>query len=120
MDKHEASEYIEKQLCKEVTMIAESISKNQTISMQELEKLDKLYHALKSKATYEAMVEASEYSESGMSGRRGRGADGRYVSRDSGRNYEDGYEKGFSEGYSEAMNRNQSEAMMHYPMPRRW
>lgn len=33
----------------------------------------------------------------GMSGRRGRGADGRYVSRDGG-SYADGYSEGYSEG----------------------
>lgn len=46
--------------------------------------------------------------EAGMSGRRGRGMNGRYVSRDGG-SYADGY----SRGYSEAMNQQSG----HWPMP---
>ena len=99
------------------------------MSIQDLEKIDKLYHALKSKATYEAMKEAEEYEEGGFSGRRGRSpSTGRYVSRDSGRSYADGY----SQGYSEAMDQMSRDSSMgnsgHYPMgypptnyvPRRW
>lgn len=126
MDKHEISEIIEKQLCKEVDQIAESIHKSQTISLQELEKLDKIYHTLKSKATYEAMIEASDYAETGMSGRRGRDVNGRYISRDSG-SYNEGYENGYDRGYSEAMNHlKEGNSGHHYPvMPyyneaRRW
>ena len=119
MDKWEASEIIEKQLCKEICQVAEQIQKNQTMSIQDLEKLDKLYHTMKSKATFEAMDEANEYmnergmsgNQNEMSGRRGRAANGRYVSRMSGNSYEDGYER----GYSEAMNR-----MPYYNEPRRW
>ena len=119
MDKWEASEIIEKQLCKEAMQIAEQIQKNQTMSIQDLEKLDKLYHTMKSKATYEAMEEANEYAnergmsgnQNGNSGYRGRAANGRYVSRMSGNSYSDGYER----GYSEAMNH-----MPYYDEPRRW
>lgn len=114
MDKWEASEIIEKRLCKEVMTIAETIQKNDNISIQDVEKLDKIYHTLKSKETYEAMVAARDYEEEmdGMSGRRGRAANGRYVSR-TGAPHSDEWER----GYSEAMSR------MHGPYynePRRW
>lgn len=46
--------------------------------------------------------------EESMSGRRGRGMNGRYVSRDGGNSYSEG----FSRGYSEAMRQSG-----HYPMP---
>ena len=120
MEKWEASEIIEKQLCKEMMQIAEQIQKNQSMSIQDLEKLDKIYHTLKSKETYEAMVEAGDYMEergmsgdnqNGMSGRRGRAANGRFVSRMSGNSYDEGYRR----GYSEAMNH-----MPYYDEPRRW
>lgn len=112
----EMCEIIEKQLCREAEQIAENIRKNQTVSSQEVERLDKIFHVLKSQATYMAMKEAEEWDEgsSGYSGRRGRGADGRYVSREARESYSDGY----NQGYSEAMN--------HYPTmpsnygPRRW
>ena len=109
MDKHEVSQIIEKHLCSEIDTIAESISKTKTMSTADLEKLEKLYRTLKAKATYEAMVEATEYEE-GISGRRGRGADGRYVSRDS-------YAEGFDRGYSEAMNKMNDYGVSghHYP-----
>lgn len=118
MNEHEAYEIIMKHLCKEMVQMAEQIQHNNTMSVQDLEKIDKLAHAKKSMLTAKAMEEAEEYeSEGGVSGtrmtysgRRGRGADGRYVSRDAGESYADGYDR----GYSEAMNRNNSG---HYPMP---
>ena len=127
MDEYEAFEVIKKQLCKEVIQIAEQIQKNNTMSMQDLEKLDKLFHTKKDMLTTKAMEEAEEYSMSEMSGNgsyanqngngnsgyRGRAANGRFVSRDS-------YAEGYNRGYSEAMDGNSG----HYPMmpygPRRW
>lgn len=135
MDEYEAFELIKKQLCKEVIQIAEQIQKNNTMSMPDLEKLDKLFHTKKDMLTTKAMEEAEEYSMSEMSGNgsytnqngngnsgyRGRAANGRFVSRES-------YAEGYNRGYSEAMNdMGQSQANNnsgHYPMmpygPRRW
>ena len=122
MNEREAYDVVMKQLCKEMVQIAEQIQRNNTMSVQDLEKIDKLAHAKKSLLTAKAMEEAEEYEsgeEGGMSGarthmtysgRRGRGTDGRYVSRDAGESYADGYDR----GYSEAMNRGNSG---HYPMP---
>lgn len=89
------------------------------VAQEELEKLDAKY-ASQSEFTaadaemYKCLVMAlekqmrieqieeemgdGEWSE-GMSGRRGRAANGRYISRDGGNSYADGY----SRGYSEAM-----------------
>ena len=122
MNEREAFDIIMKQLCKETIEIAERIKQNNTMSVQDLEKIDKIYHAKKSMLTADAMEEAKEYEgvENGMSGtrmtysgRRGRGSDGRYVSRDAGESYADGYDR----GYSEAMNRAQGGNSGHYPAP---
>lgn len=105
----------------------------------DMKKFDCIMHGLKCLLTAEAMIEAEEYETEGVSGRRGRGANGRYVSRD---NFSNGYEKGFSEamsqnannasfasgynqGYSEAMSRGDNgNTSGHYPMmpypQRRW
>ena len=126
MDKWEAYEVVEKHLCKEIDQLAEQIQKNGTMSVQDLEKLDKMFHLKKSMLTAKAMEEAEEYSgdyypnQNGNSGYRGHGANGRYVSRMSGDNYTDGYNRGFSE----AMNMRDGNSG-HYPpaMPygdRRW
>ena len=92
------------------------------VAQEELEKLDAKY-ASQSEFTaadaemYKCLVmalekhlrmeqiqnEMGEYDEDempGMSGRRGRGMNGRFVSRDGGNSYAVGY----SQGYSEAMN----------------
>lgn len=95
----------------------------------DMKKYDCIMHALKSQLTAEAMMEAEEYEEEGgMSGRRGRAANGRYVSRDMGRHDDNmSYAEGYNQGYSEAMNRmqNQNGTSGHYPMMpmydgRRW
>ena len=119
-------ENLEEAMCKELEMIQARYAQNPAMEMsiQDLEKVDKLYHALKSMATYNAMKEAEEYEQDGFSGRRGRAANGRYVSRDASpdRSYADGY----SEGYSEAMKEMNGGNSGHYPMmggynpPRRW
>lgn len=98
MNKFEA---LEKSLCMELEAIEQKLKGGTEMSTADLDKVDKLAHAMKSLATYKAMVEAEEgYSEeNGMSGRRGRGMNGRYVSREGGNSYAEGY----SRGYSEAM-----------------
>lgn len=98
MNEHEAWEIIKKQLCKEAVTLADKISKTQSMSDQDLERIDKIAHAKKSMLTSMAMEEAKDY---GNSEYRGRGADGRYVSRESGNN---SYTEGYSDGYSQAMN----------------
>lgn len=126
-------EILEQKMCKEVEMIEAKYAQNPSaeMSMQDLEKLNKLYHTLKSQATYVAMKDAEQHMEedggysenqNGNSGRRGRAANGRYVSRESANSYADGY----SQGYSEAMNQMNGNSG-HYPMPysdqhipRRW
>lgn len=124
MNEYEAYEIIKKQLCKEIVEIAEGIQKNNTMSVSELEKIDKIYHTKKSMLAAKAMEEAEEYeggdgysgarmtySGNDVSGRRGRGADGRFVSRES-------YAEGYDRGYSEAMNKVHGDNYSgHYPIP---
>ena len=115
MEKFEA---LEKSMCMELEAIEQKMKGGTEMSMADLEKVDKLTHAMKSLATYNAMKEAEEWeNEGGMSGRRGRSpSTGRFVSRDGGGSYAEGY----SRGYSEAM----SQTSGHYPMgpwpDRRW
>ena len=90
---------LEKAMCSELEAIAQKLKGGSEMSAQDLEHVDKLAHALKSLATYKAMKEAADDEMEGYSGRRGRGMDGRYVSRDGGNSYADGY----AQGYSEAM-----------------
>lgn len=101
-------EILEQRMCKELDILEEKYRNSSTeMSIQDLEKLDKLYHTLKSKVTYEAMMEAKDYEMDGMSGRRGHNpVNSQYISRT--QDYADGYAK----GYSEAMNQN---ASGHYP-----
>ena len=108
MEGMKSHELLEQKLCKEIELIESKYQNNAgEMSIQDVEKLDKLYHTLKSMATYNAMKEAEDYGEGNMSGRRGRGADGRYVS------YSDGYDRGYSEGMRQSG---------HYPpmYPPRW
>jgi len=110
MEKFEA---LEKAMCKELETLEKKMNGSAEMSIQDLDKIDKLVHAMKSLVTYKAMKEAEEDygEEDGMSGRRGRGMNGRYVSRDGGSSYADGY----SQGYSEAMNQMVGNSG-HYPM----
>lgn len=103
MDKFEA---LEKTLCQELEAIDQKLKSGTEMTTNDLEKVDKLTHAMKSLATYKAMRDAEEeWNEDGMSGRRSRAANGRYISRDS------GYSDGWARGYSEAMRQTG-----HYPM----
>ena len=117
MKKHEI---IEQELCKEIDKIENALKAGQTMSFDDLKKLDLMYHTLKDISTYNAMKESEEYE--GMSGMRGRSATtGRYVSRDGG-SYEDGYSQGYSQAM-EQMNKvgnGNSGHMPFYPEPRRW
>lgn len=79
-------ENLEEALCKELEMLNKKYSGDVgEMSVQDVEKADKLYHALKSAATYHAMKDAEGWEDkdaSGRSYRRGRDSMGRYVSRD--------------------------------------
>lgn len=99
MDKFEA---LEKAMCKELETLEQKMKGSAEMSVQDLEKVDKLAHALKSLATWKAMKEAEEYEQDGYSGRRGRAMNGQYVSRDGGRSYADGYSRGYSEAMAQS------------------
>lgn len=97
MNEHEVFEAGLKQVCKEICLITEKMQKAQTMTEQDLDRLDKLYHLKKSMLTCKAMDDAEEYSE-GVSGMRGRSPmTGRYVSRDMGNSYAEGYSRGYNE-----------------------
>ena len=127
-------EFFEEKVCKEIDLLKSKYMQNpsQEMSIQDLEKLDKMYHLLKSMATYGAMKDAEEYGENNQnvsetSGYRGRGMDGRFVSRKSGNDVgHNSYAEGYSDGYSEAMDRMGNNVgnsgrypTMSYP-PTRW
>lgn len=93
------------------------------VAQEELEKLDAQY-ANKSEFTaadaemYKCLTMAlekqmrieqiegemygEEYEMPGMSGRRGRGANGRYISMEGGNSYADGYSMGYREGMQQS------------------
>ena len=131
MNEYEIHETILKNVCKEISLLAEKIQKTGGMSEQDLDKLDKLYHVKKDMLTAKAMVDAEEYENGGLSETRGRSPmTGRYVSRD-------GYDQGYSHGYSQAMNQMMNSGAggnneangnsghwpmrdPYYPEPRRW
>lgn len=63
---------LEQMMCKELEMLEKKYTASTAgeMSVEDLKKIDMLYHALKSKATYDAMNEA-DYGYGQMSGRRG-------------------------------------------------
>lgn len=89
---------LEDALCKELEMLDKKYgSDSAEMTVQDVEKADKLYHALKSAETYHAMVDADMDEEDEESGRgyrngrsyarryaRRRGSMGRFTSRDMG------------------------------------
>jgi hypothetical protein len=105
---------IEQTLCKDLDDIEMRMKQGQKMEMKDYEILHHIYATLAKRATYNAMKEAEEYEdgEEGFSGRRGRAANGRYVSRDGGPSYSDGY----SQGYAEAMSQMNGGNSGHYPM----
>lgn len=111
-NKHED---IEKTLCKDLDEFEMKMKQGQKLELKDYEILHHIYATLAKQATYNAMKEAEEeYSEGeeGFSGRRGRAANGRYISRDGGSSYSDGY----SQGYAEAMSQMNGGNSGHYPM----
>lgn len=72
---------------KEMDVLDDKYSKGTQLSGQDLEHIDKMAHALKSLATYDAMKGNSEYGGSYEGGSYARGRSrvtGRYISRDEG------------------------------------
>lgn len=106
-------ENLEEAMCKELGMLDKKYGADSSeMTVQDLEKADKLYHALKSAETYYAMAEAAEWDEEeeGESGRSsyargGRGSGRSYArgGRGSGRSYARGGESQYASrgmGYS--------------------
>lgn len=87
----------------ELDAIQSKIASGTDITDKDLERADKLAHTLKSLVCYCEKKEELEAEEPGMSGRRGRAMNGRFVSRDAGTSYAEGYSQGYSA------------AMRHYP-----
>lgn len=79
-------EKLEEAMCNELDKLDKKYGgEHGEMSVQDAEKIDLLYHALKSAATWHAMKDAEGLEDkdaSGRSYRRGRDAMGRYVSRD--------------------------------------
>ena len=82
-------DHLEEALCRELeTLDKKFASGSGEMSVQDLDKADKLYHALKCAETYHAMKDPEGWDgwedkdASGRSYRRGRDSMGRYVSRD--------------------------------------
>lgn len=67
MGKH--YENLEEAMCKELEMLDKKYGADSAeMTVQDVEKADKLYHALKSAATYHAMKDAEEWDEDEESG----------------------------------------------------
>ena len=81
-------ENLEQAMCKELDRLNKKYAADvPEMATQDVQKIDLLYHALKSAETYYAMKEASEWDDGtgdreGRSYRRGRDSMGRYTSRD--------------------------------------
>ena len=95
-------ENLEKAMCKELDKLDKKYMNDvPEMSVQDVERADILYHALKSAETYHAMKDAGEWEEDGMEGSsayrggrsyaRRRDAMGRYTSRDMGGYSGDGW-----------------------------
>lgn len=90
-------ENLESALCKELERLDKKYSAGTDMTVDDAERVDMLYHALKSAETYHAMVDAQEDDDmSGRSYARGRGSRmGRYMPRGMG-----GYSGRYEDGYS--------------------
>lgn len=111
-------EYIEKMLDSELEAMDQKYKSGSKMTVDDLDKLDKIAHAGKSLLCYCKEKKNAEYEdmmpeEGNMSGYRGRAANGRYVSRSG--SYADGYSQGYAEGRSQAMRENQSGYNGHIP-----
>lgn len=97
-------EHLEETMCRELDKLDKKYAgETGELSVQDAEKIDLLYHALKSAATYHAMKDAEEWESpdaSGRSYRRGRDGMGRFTSREMGHPDGSGY-YGYSGHYPE-------------------
>jgi len=89
-------------LHREMEMLDEKYANGNQMNSQDLEHIDKIAHALKSIATYEAMQGSSEYGDSYARGRSR--TTGRYMSRDGGSYAYDPY-RTVPEGYERSERR---------------
>lgn len=96
----ERYEHLEKALCKELEKLDKKYTADTEMTEVDAERADKLYHALKSAATYHAMKDAEE-EEDGYSGegRRGDRSYARYRNPRTGRYMSRGHEDGYSGRY---------------------
>lgn len=95
MGDYNGHDLLEQKMCEEVKLIEKKYSTGTAeMSLDDLKKLDLLYHALKSKATYDAMKDAEEYGydRNQMSGRMMPRISGHYYDD---RSYADGYSGGY-------------------------
>ena len=102
MDKYEL---LEKSLCKELDEIEHGLKSGSAMTTQDLDRIDKLVHAMKSLATYKAMKDAEGYEDNNMSKSYTASNANRHMS----------YADGYSRGYAEAMNQMQRGNSGHYP-----
>lgn len=66
------NDILEHKMCKELELLEKKYETSAAeLSIEDLKKMDLLYHTLKSKATYDAMKNANEYGYDQMSGRNG-------------------------------------------------
>jgi len=77
---------------KEMDALEEKYQRGAEMNGQDLEHIDKMAHALKSLATYDAMKGHSEYDGSSYARGRSR-TTGRYISRDGYDSRDDGYRR---------------------------
>lgn len=89
----ERYEHLEKAMCKELEKLDKKYTADVEMTEQDTELADKLYHALKSAATYHAMKDAEEYGED--DGEEGYSGEGRSMRR-GGRSYRGGSYRGGS------------------------
>lgn len=94
---------LEQKMCHELEEISGRLLAGQDMTTQDLDRIDKLFHALKSMATYRAMKEAGEHESEGYSGYRNQSGMNR-------RSYDKGYSQGYAEGQMSG----------HYPTPPFW
>ena len=115
----EKCEHLEQKMLKELKMLDDKYSSNAgEMAVQDLDKIDKLVHALKSLATYNAMKEAEESNEYGKN------VSGHYMNRphmdDIGESPQQSYAEGYSRGYSEGQMSGYHPMYPNNVYPRRW
>lgn len=113
---------IEQHMCNALDEIETRLKQGQKMSPNDYEQVRVIYSALIKKKGYEGMLEYEDYEDDmeGNSGRRGRASNGRYMSMDTRKSYDDGYARGFSEAMNEIGNSGHYPMMPYYPRNNRW